>query len=93
MKDFKRGLGLNCNQKEDWTTNIFNNIGSQMLKILCFQMVLNTCEMWSNDIKIAFFFKKLWKIAQRPPAAGGSTSDPVCDTFELTVHFFSQQFR
>ena len=28
-------------------------------------MAMNTCEMWSNAIKIAFFSKKLTKIAQR----------------------------
>ena len=31
-------------------------------------MVLNTCEMWSNGIKIAFFFKKITK---NRPATGG----------------------
>ena len=56
-------------------------------------MALNTCEMWFNGIKIAFFSKKLQKIAQRlgaspqtPKASGGwgpSPQTPVCDTFEL----------
>ena len=32
-----------------------------MLIIYFFQMVLNTCEMWSNGTKIAFFFKKIPK--------------------------------
>ena len=32
-----------------------------MLIIYFFQMVLNTCEMWSNGIKIAFFSKKFQK--------------------------------
>ena len=36
-------------------------------------MGLNTCEMWFNDIKIAFFSKKLQKIAQR---LGASLPDP-----------------
>ena len=36
-----------------------------MLIIYFFQVVLNTCEMWSNGIKIAFFSKKFQKIAQR----------------------------
>ena len=51
------------------------------------------CEMWSNDIKIVFFSKKLQKIALRlglcPPDShsirrlGSRPPDPVCDTFEL----------
>ena len=36
--------------------------------------------MWSNGIKIAFFLKKLQKIAQR---LGASPPDPLFDTFEL----------
>ena len=49
-------------------------------------MALNTSEMRSNGIKIAFFSKKLQKIAQRlggfaprppkPPAAGGPAPKP-----------------
>ena len=35
-------------------------------------MALNTCDMWSNGIKIAFYFKKLQKIAQR---LGASSQD------------------
>ena len=44
-------------------------------------MTLNTREMWSNGIKIAFYFKKLQKIAKtlgaspkplKPLVAGGS---------------------
>ena len=56
-------------------------------------MALNTCEMRSNGIKIAFFSKKLRKIAQRPGASpphplafGGWELHPqtfVCDTFKL----------
>ena len=44
-----------------------------MLIIYFFQMVLNTCEMWSNGIKIAFFSKKFQKIAQR---LGALSQDP-----------------
>ena len=44
-----------------------------MLIIYFFQMVLNTCEMWSNGIKIASFSKKFQKIAQR---LGASSPDP-----------------
>ena len=54
-------------------------------------MVLNTCEMWSNGIKMAFFFQKLIKIAQRlgalppdPHIAFGGPQTPLCDTFEYT---------
>ena len=43
-------------------------------------MALNTCEMWSNGIKIAFFSKKLQKIAQW---LGLRSQTSVCDTFEL----------
>ena len=56
-------------------------------------MALNTSEMWSNGIKIAFFSKNLQKIVQR---LGASPPDPqslqrlgprpqplVCKTFEL----------
>ena len=49
-------------------------------------MALNTCEIWSNGIKIAFFSKKLQKnrpaaggFAHRPPkppAAGGPAPKP-----------------
>ena len=56
-------------------------------------MALNTCEMCSNGIKIAFFSKKLRKIAQRlgalPPdphsfrRLRAPPQIPVCDTFEL----------
>ena len=41
-----------------------------MLKIYFFQVALNTCKMWSNGIKIAFFFQK---IVQR---LGASLPDP-----------------
>ena len=61
-------------------------------------MALNTCKMWFNGIKIAFFSKKLQKIAQRlgagPPVPqnllrlGAPPPDPMCDTFEL--HKLSQ---
>ena len=47
-------------------------------------MALNMCEVWFNGIKIAFFSKKLQKIAQQQ---GASPPDPR-DTFEL--HWFSQ---
>ena len=56
-------------------------------------MALNTCELWFNDIKIAFFFQKITK---NRPTAGGlpqtfkvsggwgpRPQTPVCDTFEL----------
>ena len=57
-------------------------------------MALNTCEMWSNGIKIAVFFQKITKnrptaggFASRPPkppvAGGPRPQTPVCDTFEL----------
>ena len=56
-------------------------------------MGLNTCEMWSNGIKIAFISKTYKKIAQRlkawlpePKAAGGwggRPQTPDCDTFEV----------
>ena len=58
-------------------------------------MALNTCEMWSNWIKIAFYFKKLQKNRQgsgglnpkplKPPMAGGffPAQTPVCNMFEL----------
>ena len=66
------------------------SIGFQMLEIQYFQKAMNTCEMWSNGIKIAFFAKKLRKIAQRlgtsPIASGGRglrPQTPVCVTFEL----------
>ena len=36
-------------------------------------MVLNMCEVWFNGIKIAFFTKKLQKIAQQ---LGASPPDP-----------------
>ena len=45
-----------------------------MLKIFYFEMALNTCEMRFNDIKIAFFQKK---IPKNRPAAGGFVSRPV----------------
>ena len=57
-------------------------------------MALNTCEMWSNGIKIAFFSKNLQKspsgwglYPQTPIATGGwrlRPQTPVCDTFEYT---------
>ena len=56
-----------------------------MLIMYFFQMVLNTCEMWSKGIKIAFFSKKFQKIAQR---LGASSPDPLCDTFEYTTFSF-----
>ena len=49
-------------------------------------MVLNTCKVRSNGIKIAFIFQKVTNIAQR---LGASPPDPVCDDFEL--HYFTQQ--
>ena len=65
-----------------------------MLKIKFFQIALNTCEMWSNGIKIAFFPKNLQKspsgwglYPQTPIATGGwglGPQTPVCDTFKYT---------
>ena len=57
-------------------------------------MALNTCEMWSNGIKIAFFFPKNyekspsgWELRPPEPIASGGwrlrPQTPVCDTFEL----------
>ena len=56
-------------------------------------MALNTCEMWSNGIKIAFFSKTYKKSPngwgfrpQTPKASGGwgpRPQTPICDTFEL----------
>ena len=43
-------------------------------------MALNTCEMWFNGIKIAFFIKKLQKIAQR---LGASAPETGRGTLEL----------
>ena len=57
-------------------------------------MALNTCEMWSNGIEIAFFSKNLQKLpcgwglcSQTPIATGGwglRPQTPVCDTYEYT---------
>ena len=57
-------------------------------------MAVNTCEMWSNGIKIAFFPKNLQKLPsgwglfpQTPIATGGwglRTHTPVCGMFEYT---------
>ena len=75
------------------SNNFIFSIGFLISKILCFQMALNTCEMWFNGIKIAVFSKKLTKnrptaggFAPRPPkplAAGDPPQTPVCDTFEI----------
>ena len=53
-------------------------------------MVLNTGEMRSNGIKVAFFFQRiaqrLGASPQTPKASGGwriRPQTPVCDTFEL----------
>ena len=56
-------------------------------------MALNTCEMWSNGIKIAFFPNNYKKSPngrglrpQTPKASGGwgpRPQIPVYDTFEL----------
>ena len=58
-------------------------------------MALNTCEMWFNGIKIAFFSKNCPTAASfdpRPPLASGCwgprSQNLVCDTFEL--HKLSQ---
>ena len=54
-------------------------------------MALNTCKMWFNGIKIAFFPKKLQKIVQRLQSLrrlAAPPPDPVCDTFE--IHKLSQ---
>ena len=44
-------------------------------------MALNSCEMWSNVIKIAFFSKNLQK---SPSGWGLCPQTPVSDTFEYT---------
>ena len=50
-------------------------------------MALNTCEMWSNGIKIVFFPKNYEKSPSgwglRPQIPIASRVTPVCDTFEL----------
>ena len=53
-------------------------------------MTLNTCEVWFNGIKIAFFPQNFQKIAQQPGASPPDQQSlrprhqtPVCDTFEL----------
>ena len=56
-------------------------------------MAVNTCVMWSNGIKIAFF-QKLTKIASglgalspdlhSPRQLEAPPPDPACDTFEYT---------
>ena len=56
--------------------------------------LLNTCKMWSNGIKIAFFFKNLqkspsgWGLCPQTPIATGGwglrAQTPICDTFECT---------
>ena len=43
-------------------------------------MTLNACELWSNGIKIDFFFQKNNKKSLK---AGSFAPRPVCDTFEL----------
>ena len=43
-------------------------------------MALNTSEMWSHSIKIAFFPKSYEKL---PGCGGLRPQTPVCDTFEL----------
>ena len=50
-------------------------------------MALNTCEMWFNGIKIAFFSKKLRNIAQR---LGASPPDPRLWYVWITIHFFTR---
>ena len=57
-------------------------------------MAVNTCEMWSNGIKIAFFSKNLqkspsgWGLCPQTPIAFGGwglrPQTPICDTFEYT---------
>ena len=57
-------------------------------------MAVNTCEMWPNGIKIAFFSKNEQKSPsgwglrpQTPITVGGwglRPQTPVCDTFEYT---------
>ena len=63
-------------------------------------MALNTCKMWSNDIKLAFFSKKLRKIARwlgaSPPdphnlwRLGAPPPDPRLWYVWITVHLFTQ---
>ena len=49
-------------------------IGFQMLKICLFQMALNTCEMLSKAIKIAFFPKNFKKL---PSGKGALPTYPI----------------
>ena len=56
-------------------------------------MALNTCKMWFNGIKIAFFpknYKKSlsgWGLRHQTPKASGGwgprPQTPICDTFDL----------
>ena len=67
--------------KKKGLNNLIFSTGFQMLKIWFFEMDLNTCEIRSNGIKIAFFPKICsgWGFAPRspqPPEAAGSPPDP-----------------
>ena len=54
-------------------------------------MSLDTCEMWSNSIKIAFYFKQLRKVAQR---LGALPQTLVCDTLEMQyTSLFKQVYQ
>ena len=59
-------------QAKGGLNNLDFSICFQMLKIYDFEIAFNTCEMWSNGIKIAIFSKKLQKTAQR---LGASSPD------------------
>ena len=65
-----------------------------MLKIEYFQMALDTGEMRSNGIKIAFFSKKLQKIVQR--LGGFASRPPSVIRLNYSTHLYSNsspQFR
>ena len=74
-------------QAKGGLNNLDFSIRFQKLKIYYFEMALNTCEMWSNGIKIAIFSKKFQKTAQR---LGASSPDHRLWHVWITVHVFTQ---
>ena len=70
-------------QVKEGLNNLIFSIGFQMLKTWFFQMFLNTCEMCSNGIKIAFYFKNYKKIEAPRPLKPTEAQTLFCDTFEL----------
>ena len=65
MQDVKRFLNLNkiATRRRIKQFNFFNWFSN--VQNLVLSNCSNMCEMWSNGIKIAFFSKKLQKIAQQ----------------------------